>query len=177
MKKAREGVNALDDLKVDVDEQQKDMIEENFDDTKLFPVLEEAWQLYMKLEDIKAQERKKVQSLIEQRNKMKAKYKSFKEMDPVQGMDLENGDEKGKQHMIKEKFLFKTIMCPFDEECPEFKKTCKRFPDSQYPAVTKMGVLCPYAHEINELCFPAEFKARIDALTKQIKQASKNDKS
>ena len=40
----------LDDLKEDPDEMQKDMINENFENTKLFSILEEAYALLVDIE-------------------------------------------------------------------------------------------------------------------------------
>ena len=131
------------------------------------PILEDAWTLYKKIEDRKIAASKHIANMQKVKVKMQSKYNAREDQDLTAAKEQPDSEEK-QQRILKEKFLFKTIMCPFEENCPEFKKVAKRWPDSQHPTVTKMGVLCPYAHQVNELCFPEEFKARIDNISKML---------
>lgn len=78
----------------------------------------------------------------------------------------------------KTSFMFKTIMCPLGDACPKVKKA--RWPSSSIKTVTKFGALCPYAHHLMELEFPATLETKINAaasIQKQIKQAVEHEKA
>ena len=57
--------------------------------------------------------------------------------------------------------LFKTIMCPLRDICPQIHK--KRWPASSLASVTKFGSECPYAHHLMELEFPETLNTKIAA--------------
>jgi hypothetical protein len=77
----------------------------------------------------------------------------------------------------KTSFMFKTIMCPLKDTCPKVKKA--RWPSSSLKTVTKFGALCPYAHHLMELEFPATLETKINAsasIQKHIKQSVDHEK-
>ena len=96
---------------------------ENYENVKLVPILDAAYALWCKLENLKKQATKRCAQIN------------------------------------KERYLFKTIMCPLGDKCPKLKK--HRWPNSSIKTVTKFGANCPYAHQMNELRFPEEYDSKI----------------
>jgi hypothetical protein len=113
------------------------MIPENYENVKLRPILDAAFALYTKLE-----------GLIDKANKQCLKIKKEKlrlenERDRALNNDtFFSGDDDSRGN--KERYLFKTIMCPLLDRCPKLKK--HRWPNSSIKTVTKIGANCPYAH-------------------------------
>ena len=125
---------------------------ENFEHIKLLPVLQEAYQL---VEQIEAQEktvRKEIAKLEAQKEELKKKKKDVAQMQSVEDMAANS------------KKLFKTIMCPLVERCPD--DTRQRWPKSSDPCVTQFGSKCPYAHHPMELTFPQTLQTKIHAIGK-----------
>ena len=126
---------------------------ENFDHIKLLPILQEAYQL---VEQIEAQEK----TVIKEIRKLEAKKEELMERKKNQAsmqLSIEDMAANSKQ-------LFKTIMCPLVENCPN--DTRQRWPKSSDPCVTQFGSKCPYAHHPMELTFPQTLQTKIHAIGK-----------
>ena len=142
-------------LKERVEDTQKKMAQEYFENAKLLPILREAYDLYAELEGKKEQAEKKIKAI------QKAKV-SMKETMNKQASTIVSADE-------DKKVLFKTIMCPLGDSCPKVKKS--RWPNSSLKSVTNFGALCPYAHHFMELEFPESLVTKISASSQMIKKA------
>lgn len=152
-------------MKEEVKDKQKEMLSEDFENIKLMPILKEAYELFHSLDSRKADAEKKIKNIEEAKKKL---IETKKQADKRTMMDdIES----------KTSFMFKTIMCPLKDSCPKVKKA--RWPSSSIKAVTKFGALCPYAHHLMELEFPATLETKINASTsiqKHIKQAVGHEK-
>ena len=136
-------------MKEDVKDKQKEMPSEDFENLKIMPILKEAYDLFHELDSRKADADKKIKSLEDTKKKLiEAKKQAEKR---VMMDDIES----------KTSFMFKTIMCPHKDDCAKVRKA--RWPSSSIKAVTKFGALCPYAHHLNELEFPATLETKINA--------------
>ena len=153
-------------MKEDVKDKQKEMPAEDFENIKLIPILREAYDLFHSLDSRKAEAEKKIKEIEETKKKL---IETKKQAEKRQFMD---------EIESKTSFMFKTIMCPLGDACPKVKKA--RWPSSSIKTVTKFGALCPYAHHLMELEFPATLETKINAaasIQKQIKQAVEHEKA
>ena len=64
--------------------------------------------------------------------------------------------------------LFKTIMCPLRDECPQFSRL--RWPQSKDPTTKRVGHDCPYAHHPMELQFPQSLSMRVKGNKESMKR-------
>ena len=125
---------------------------ENFENIKLLPVLQEAYTLFEQIEANKLTTKKEILRLEAKKKKL---IKSKSEAAGMQSIEDMTANLKK---------LFKTIMCPLVENCPN--DTRQRWPKSSDPCVTKFGSKCPYAHHLMELTFPQTLKTKISAIKK-----------
>jgi len=113
------------------------------------PILKEAYDLVHMLDSRKAEAEKKIKDIEESKKKLIETKKQNERRSILD--DIET----------KTSFMFKTIMCPLKDACPKVKKA--RWPSSSLKTVTKFGALCPYAHHLMELEFPATLETKISA--------------
>jgi len=150
----------LDKMREGVDKKQEKMRPENYENVKLVPVLDAAYDLYMKLEGLKEKAEKQCRKIVKEKERLKLERDRALNADTfVSGDDDSRGN--------KERYLFKTIMCPLLDRCPKLKK--HRWPNSLIKTVSKIGANCPYAHAMNELRFPEEYASKIACAKNQIK--------
>lgn len=172
------------------------MPEEKFDDKKLEPILREAYDLLTWLEGRKTLGKQQIQDIRRKTEILKQQKERAKELsrnidlfeealkeekerkkntksltiEQEENDALEKKDRKKSPKELPVKLLlFKTIMCPHKEKC--VKDTRKRWPLSNIPCVTKLGVNCPYAHHPMELEFPEMIETKIAANSQLIKKA------
>ena len=143
---------------------------ENYENVKLVPILDAAYALWCKLENLKKQATKRCAQIIKEKERLQNERERALNPDTFVSAD---DDQKGN----KERYLFKTIMCPLGDKCPKLKK--HRWPNSSIKTVTKFGANCPYAHQMNELRFPEEYDSKIAVAKNQIKaiQSSLGEKA
>lgn len=141
----------LAQLREDPTEVQKDMKAEDFENIKLKPVLEEAYNLLAALEKIGSQAKMDIQKLEKEKKKLTDKQKHIQTLSSIEDQALNS------------KSLFKTIMCPLVQTCPN--DTRARWPMSSDKAVTQFGQKCPYAHHPMELQFPQTLTTKINAIS------------
>jgi hypothetical protein len=65
------------------------------------------------------------------------------------------------------KILFKSIMCPYKENCMEDIRP--RWPTSDTKSVRILGYKCPYAHHSMELVFPESMIAKMNSTKSTMK--------
>ena len=140
--KKTDTVFSLDALKQDVEDEeaQKKMPNENFEDKKLIPILEEAYKLLCDIEQIRNDADKKLKLLEKQQKALNNEKEKQKDLTLAEDRAMNTKD------------LYKTIMCPLKTTCP--KDNRNRWPMSSAKAVSQLGENCPYAHHLNELRFP-----------------------
>ena len=136
-------------MKEDVKDKQKEMPSEDFENLKLLPILREAYDLFHMLDSRKSEAEKKIKDIEKAKKKL---IETKKQTEKRMFMD---------EIESKTSFMFKTIMCPLGDACPKVKKA--RWPSSSIKSVTKFGALCPYAHHLMELEFPATLETKINA--------------
>jgi hypothetical protein len=159
-KKKLSAQEALDLMREAPTEQQK-LPPEDFENPKLSSILQEAYTLYMELDQRRSKAEKKIKEIEQAKKKMiEQKTQTLKAtLDP------------------QTKVLFKTIMCALGEQCPKLRR--QRWPDSALKSVTNFGSLCPFAHHLMELEFPATLSSKIaaaESMKKQIKKSIDVDK-
>ena len=150
--KRDDGLEGLEGLKEDPDEAQTKMHNENFDDIKLRPILEEAFALVQQIESRTINAKKEIRNLEKQKKKLKDKQATLAQMTTVE------------EQVLHTKELFKTIMCPLILSCPN--DTRDRWPKSSAKSTTQFGAQCPYAHHAMELQFPQTIQTKISAISK-----------
>ena len=131
------------------------MPSEDFENMKLLPILKEAYDLFHELDSRKTEAEQKIKQIEEEKKKLIQTKKETERRTVVDELDT------------KTSFMFKTIMCPLKDDCPKVKKA--RWPSSSIKTVTKFGALCPYAHHLTELEFPATLESKINATASMTK--------
>lgn len=118
-------VDKLAHMREKVEDTQKKVPNEDFENTKLFPILDEAYQLIAKIEAHEAEAQRKIARVAKARQELKERQK--------QQVDLKSVDDQ----LANTAVIFKTIMCPLGEACPNLRR--KRWPDSSLKTVTRFG--------------------------------------
>lgn len=128
------------------------MPNENVENIKLAPILKEAYNLLVKIENIRIDAEKRCRKLEKEKRKLKEKREHLAALTSVEDQAAHS------------KELFKTIMCPLVKTCP--KDIRERWPKSSAKTITRFGQDCPYAHHPMELRFPQTITTQISAITK-----------
>lgn len=125
----------------------KKMSEEDFENKRLKPILDDAWALLKKLENIEKEAKAKIKVINERQKSIREKKKELANPKPGE-------EDATKAH-------FKTIMCPLGEKCPKLKRN--RWPTSATRSVTKFGEKCYYAHHAMEIAFPEQLDVMLSS--------------
>mmetsp|Transcript_25437 Transcript_25437/g.19187 ORF Transcript_25437/g.19187 Transcript_25437/m.19187 type:complete len:279 (+) Transcript_25437:580-1416(+) len=141
---------------------QKKRPEEDFENKKLLPVLEETYQLIKTIEGIRNDINKQIKNIQKSQKTLKVREKSFSKYKKAQTM----------VDTTREKILYKTIMCPLREKCGKVKT--QRWPTSNTKSFTKFGEECPYAHHPMELTFPESILTQKSSNASIIKSLQKS---
>jgi hypothetical protein len=136
-------ISAIEAMK-EKHETQKTMPNENFDNLKLLAVLDEAYQLILKLQKRKQEIQNKIKAVKRAKKETEGKIKSLSQ--------YRRSQSRGTGSDSNEFAMYKTIMCPLRDKCPHDIRP--RWPTSNTKSITKFGYECPYAHHPMELRFP-----------------------
>ena len=112
----------LDSLKEDPDEAQAKMHNEKFENIKLVPILTEAYELVCLIESHQKKAKKDIAALERQKKELRDKQTKLKTISTIEDQAANTRE------------LFKTIMCPLNEACPN--DTRDRWPKSSAKSTT-----------------------------------------
>ena len=132
------------------------------ENAKLLPILKDAFDLVVLIEDQEKECHKQIKKLEANKKKLKEKQRQ------IEGHKIiDNQAEVCHSGPNYAKELFKTIMCPLLDKCPN---DCRpRWHKSGERTTTPFGKKCPYAHHYMELEFPQTLKTKISSISKMKK--------
>ena len=144
LKPAPSSLKRIDQLRDNEDEIKK-LPEEDYENKKLIPTLEAAYDLYKKILAKKKTANREIKRIENNRRKLQSEALNYDKYKKAQ-VQIEDQTEEERN---KQQTLYKSIMCPLAQKCPKDKS--KRWPLSNDKSCTPFGKECPYAHHTNEL--------------------------
>lgn len=150
---ANEKERVLSEVKGDNEREaeKRSVFSEKLDEPAFAALYEEAWDLVQEL--FKRKEKEEKHRIVHEMQERRLRHAQATLKKQLQDgfepeVDKFAGDKKAKDF----RKLFKTIMCPLANACPQFSNS--RWPQSKDPTTRRVGDACPYAHHPMELQFP-----------------------